>query len=236
MKLYLSEFLGTMLLILMGNCGNCTAKLNRSHAQGAGNLQIMFGWAFAVMVPAYIFGPISGAHFNPVISMAKAITGDFSWAMVPGFAAAQIAGAFTGQLLVGALFHDHFLATPDASTRFGCFATSPSIPNPARNLLSEIVGTFVLVFASLAASGLELVSGLGNLYTFCLIAAIGMSFTGLTGYAINPARDLGPRLAYQVLKQIRGEDSAHWDYVWVPMVGPIIGGLIGTGAYLLLFR
>ena len=235
MNPYLAEFLGTAMLILMGNSGNCTAKLNRSHAQGAGNLQIMFCWAFAVMVPAYIFGTSSGAHFNPVISLAKAITGDLAWGMVPGYCLCQIAGAFTGQLLVAALFHDHFLATPDADTCFGCFATSPSIPNPGRNLLSEIVGTFVLVFASLGTAQMPMADGVGSLYTFCLIAGIGMSFTGLTGYAINPARDLGPRLAYQVLKPIRREDTARWSYVPVPICGPVIGGLIATGLYLLVF-
>ena len=235
MKPYIGEFLGMAMLILMGNSGNCTAKLQKSHGYGAGNLEIMFGWALAVMIPGYIFGNISGAHFNPVISMAKALVGDFAWSMVPGYIVAQIAGALCGQLLVVALFKDHFLASEEGDLRFGCFATSASIPNFPRNLLSEIVGTTVLVLASLAAGTLELVPGLGSVYTFCLIAGIGMSFTGLTGYAINPARDLGPRIAYALCKSVRGKDTPRWSYLPVPICGPIIGGLVGTGLYVLLF-
>ena len=206
---YIAELIGTFMLILLGDGVVANVTLNKSGMKGAGSIQITFAWGLAVMVPACIFGAASGAHFNPALTIALAAEGSMSWSMVPGYIVAQMIGAFLGACCVFVLFKGQYDATDDPATKLGTFSTSPSIPNTGLNLLSEIIG---------------------NLYVFGLIVSIGMSLGGLTGYAINPARDLGPRLAHAVLP-IKGKGSSRFDYGWIPVVGPIIGGLLAVGLF-----
>ncbi len=225
---YLAEFLGTFMLILLGDGVCCNVSLNKSGMQGGGSVQITFAWGLAVLIPACIFGAASGASFNPALTIALAAIGRFSWAMVPGYIVAQVAGAFCGGIFLYILFLDHFKASKDnpAGMR-GVFCTGPSIRNLPINILAEATGTFVLVFAILGFGNVDAAGGIGNLYVFGLIVSIGMSLGGLTGYAINPARDFGPRLAHAVLP-IEGKGDSDFGYAIVPIIGPIIGGLVAA--------
>ena len=228
---YIAEFLGTMMLILLGDGVVANVTLNKSGMKGAGSIQITFAWGLAVMIPAFIFGAASGASFNPALTIALAIDGSFSWAMVPGYIIAQFAGAFVGACLVYLLFKDQFDATDSAATKLGVFSTGPSIPNMGRNILSEAVGTFVLVFAikGMAQAG-AVPPGVSNYLVFAIIVSIGMSLGGLTGYAINPARDLGPRLAHALLP-IKGKGDSNWGYAPVVIVGPVLGAIAAVLLY-----
>lgn len=235
MQRYIAEFIGTLILILLGNGVVANVSLEKSGMKGAGALQITLAWGFAVMVPAFIFGTVSGAHFNPALTLALAIDGSFSWAMVPGYVIAQFLGAFAGAVLVYLLFKDQFDATEDPGAKLGCFSTSPSVHNIPRNILSEAVGTFVLVFAIKGIGQVEgLAPGLSNIFVFGIICVIGMSLGGLTGYAINPARDLAPRLAHQLLP-IKGKGSSNWGYGIVTLVGPVVGAIAAVLLYQWVF-
>ncbi len=228
---YLAEFLGTMILVLLGDGVVANVTLDKSGMKGAGSIQITFAWGLAVMIPAFIFGTASGASFNPALTLALAIDGSFPWAQVPGYIIAQFAGAFVGACLVYALFKDQFDATKDAGTKLGVFSTAPSVKNLPLNILSEAVGTFVLVFAIKGIANVEgLAPGLDKIFVFGIIVSIGMSLGGLTGYALNPARDLGPRLAHAVLP-IKGKGDSNWGYGIVTLVGPIIGATIAVLLY-----
>ncbi|MBO5070744.1 MAG: aquaporin family protein [Roseburia sp.] len=229
---YIAEFIGTMLLILLGDGVVANVTLNKSGMKGAGSIQITFAWGLAVMVPAMIFGAASGAHFNPALTLALAADGSLAWSLVPGYIIAQFAGAFLGACLVYILFKGQFDATEDPGTKLGVFATGPSVPNTALNILSEAVGTFVLVFAIKGMGQIpELNGGVGKILVFGIIVSIGMSLGGLTGYAINPARDLGPRLAHAVLP-IKGKGSSNFGYgLVVPIIGPVIGALVAVLVY-----
>jgi len=228
---YIAEFLGTMLLIILGDGVVANVTLNKSGMRGAGSIQITFAWGLAVMVPAFIFGAASGASFNPALTLALAIEGTFAWTMVPGYILAQFAGAFVGGCVVWLLFKDQFDATEDPGTKLGVFSTGPSIPNKPLNILSEAVGTFILVFAIKGIANVpELAGGFDKFLVFGIIVSIGMSLGGLTGYAINPARDLGPRLAHAVLP-IKGKGSSNWGYGIVPLVGPIVGAIAAVLLY-----
>lgn len=229
---YIAEFMGTMLLILLGDGVVANVNLNKSGMKGGGSIQITCAWGLAVMVPAFIFGAASGASFNPALTLALAIDGSFEWSLVPGYIIAQVAGAFVGAVLVFIMFKGQFDATPDAGTKLGVFCTGPSIDNKPFNLLSEIIGTFVLVFA---IKGLGNVAGaaevgLDKFLVFGIIVSIGMSLGGLTGYAINPARDLGPRIAHAILP-IQGKGGSNWGYAYVPIVGPFIGAILAVLVY-----
>jgi glycerol uptake facilitator protein len=230
---YIAELIGTFMLILLGDGVVANVTLNKSGMKGAGSIQITFAWGLAVMVPACIFGAASGAHFNPALTIALAADGTIGWNLVPGYIIAQLVGAFLGACCVYVLFKDQFDATDDPGTKLGVFSTGPSIPNTPLNLLSEIVGTFVLVFAIKGWGNVDAAGGIANLYTFGLIVSIGMSLGGLTGYAINPARDFGPRLAHAVLP-IKGKGSSNFGYGWIPIVGPIIGALIAVGLFAII--
>ena len=213
MMAYIAEFLGTMLLILLGDGVVANVTLNKSGMKGAGSIQITFAWGLAVMIPAFIFGAASGAHFNPALTLALAVDGSLSWGLVPGYIIAQ------------------FAATESAATKLGVFSTSPSVPNMGRNILSEAIGTFVLVFAIKGIAQVPgLVPGLDKLLVFGIIVSIGMSLGGLTGYAINPARDLGPRLAHAVLP-IKGKGDSNWGYAPVVIIGPVIGAVAAVLLY-----
>ncbi len=229
---YIAEFLGTMMLILLGDGVVANVTLNKSGMKGAGSIQITFAWGLAVMLPAFIFGAASGAHFNPALTIALAVDGSLSWSLVPGYVIAQFAGAFVGACLVYILFKGQFDETPEAGTKLGVFSTGPSIPNMPLNILSEAIGTFVLVFA---IKGIGNVAGAGDMglnyfFVFGIIVSVGMSLGGLTGYAINPARDLGPRLAHSVLP-IKGKGDSNWSYGIVTLVGPILGAIVAVLLY-----
>ena len=229
---YLAEFLGTMMLILLGDGVVANVTLNKSGMKGAGSIQITLAWGLAVMVPAFIFGQASGASFNPALTLALAAGGMFEWALVPGYIAAQMLGGIVGAALVYLLFKDQFDATDDPAAKLGVFSTGPAVANTPRNLLQEAIATFVLVFAICGLNqvpGLD--AGLGKLLVFGVIVSIGMSLGGLTGYALNPARDLGPRIAHAILP-IRGKGSSNFRYgLIVPVLGPILGGMLAVLLY-----
>ena len=228
---YIAEFIGTFILILLGDGVVANATLTKSGMKGAGPVQITLAWGLAVMLPAFIIGRASGAHFNPALTLALAVDGSMAWSMVPGYVTAQFAGAFTGAVLVYVLFKNQFDATEEQGTKLGVFCTSPSIPDLGRNLLSEAVGTFVLVFAIKGLGQVEgLVPGADKLLVMGIIVSIGMSLGGLTGYAINPARDLGPRLAHSILP-IKDKGSSNWGYAIVPLIGPVIGAVAAVLLY-----
>lgn len=228
---YIAEFIGTALLVLLGDGVVANVSLNKSGMKGAGAVMITLAWGLAVMIPAFIFGAASGASFNPALTLALAIGGQFEWALVPGYIAAQFAGAFVGAVLVYLMFRNHFNETEDAATIFGCFATSPSIKSLPFNFISEMIATFVLVFA---ICGLNQVPGLtageGKFMVMGIVVAIGMSFGGLTGYAINPARDIGPRLAHAILP-IKHKGSSNWAYSIVTVCGPVVGAILAVLLY-----
>ena len=218
---YLCEFLGTMMLILLGDGVVANVTLNKSGMKGAGSIQITIAWGLAVMVPAFIFGKASGASFNPALTIALAAGGMFDWALVPGYVIAQILGGIVGGVLVYILFKDHFDATEDPGTKLGVFSTGPSIPNTGRNIVQEAIATFVLVFAICGLNQVpELNDGVGKLLVFGIIVAIGMSLGGL-----------GPRIAHAILP-IKGKGSSNFKYgLIVPIFGPIIGGLLAVLLY-----
>lgn len=229
---YIAEFVGTCMLIILGDGVVANVTLNKSGMKGAGSIQITFAWGLAVLVPAFIFGEASGASFNPALTIALAADGSFAWSMVPGYIVAQIAGAFLGACIVYILFKEQFDATEDPGSKLGCFSTGPSVPNMPLNILSEAVGTFVLVFAIKGIGNVTgLSTGVDKLFVFGIIVSVGMSLGGLTGYAINPARDLGPRLAHAVLP-IKGKGDSNFGYgLVVPVIGPILGALAAVGLY-----
>ena len=233
------EFLGTMILILMGDGVCANVSLEKSKAKGAGWVVVTFAWGLAVMCGVFVAGPYTGAHLNPAVSVGLALAGSFSWDLVIPYIIAQMLGGFVGAVLVYLFFKDHYDATPDGDAKLGTFCTIPAIRNKGRNLFCETIGTFVLVFCILfignEANTPELGLGsIGALPVTFLIVAIGMSLGGTTGYAINPARDLAPRFAHFVLP-IKSKRDSDWDYSWVPVVGPILGGAIAAGIYLLIF-
>ncbi|KEZ89566.1 MULTISPECIES: MIP/aquaporin family protein [Clostridia] len=228
---YIAEFIGTMILILLGDGVVANVTLNKSGMKGAGSIQITFAWGLAVLIPAFIFGAASGAHFNPALTIALAVDGSMAWSLVPGYIVAQFAGAFCGAVLVYLLFKDQFDATESAATKLGVFSTGPSIPNMGRNILSEAIGTFVLVFSIKGISQVSgIATGLDKLLVFGIIVSVGMSLGGLTGYAINPARDLGPRIAHSVLP-IKDKGDSNWGYAPVVIIGPVIGAIAAVLLY-----
>lgn len=228
---YIAEFLGTMILIILGDGVVANVTLDKSGMKGAGSIQITFAWGLAVMLPAFIFGAASGAHFNPALTIALAVEGSMSWGLVPGYIVAQFAGAFVGAVIVYLLFKDQFDATESEAAKLGAFSTGPSVPNMGRNILSEAIGTFILVFAIKGISQVSgLAAGVNYLFVFGIIVSIGMSLGGLTGYAINPARDLGPRIAHSMLP-IKGKGSSNWGYAPVVIVGPVVGAIAAVLLY-----
>lgn len=231
----LFEFLGTFIMILLG-CGvvACTT-LRGSKGEGGGWVVITLAWGLAVMCGVLIAGPYTGAHLNPAVTVGLATAGKFDWAMVGPYIGSQVLGAFMGGVAVYYFYKDHFDATEGADNKLGVFSTIPAIYNPKINFLSEVIGTFVLVLVILfmAEKGNTSEVGLGSIGAIpvaLLVVVIGMSLGGTTGYAINPARDLGPRIAHAILP-IKGKGSSRWNYVWIPIVGPIIGALFAALVY-----
>ena len=233
------EFVGTLVLILLGDGVCCATSLNKSKAQGAGWAVVTIGWGLAVMCGVFIAGPYSGAHLNPAVTLGFALAGQFDWAAVLPYIAAQMLGGFCGAVLVYAFYKDHFDATEDPATKLGVFCTAPAIMNKGRNFFCEAVASWLLVFVILALGNKENLPeiGMGELGAFpvtMLIVAIGMSLGATTGYAINPARDLAPRIAHAVLP-IKGKGNNQWGYSWVPVAGPICGGLIAALTYIIIY-
>ncbi|WP_238883432.1 MIP/aquaporin family protein [Clostridium sp. YIM B02551] len=234
MSVYLSEFLGTMILILLGDGVVAGVALNKSKAQNAGWMVVTAAWATAVAIPAWIFGATSGAHFNPALTIALAVIGKFSWSLVPGYIACQFLGAMAGATLVWLAYLPHWKETEDKATKLGVFCTAPAIRNTVGNVITEIIGTFILVFGILGLGQVKMTDGLGTLAVGLLILVIGLSLGAPTGYAINPARDLGPRIAHAILP-IAGKGDSDWGYAWIPVVAPIIGGVLGALVFSMVF-
>lgn len=233
----LAELIGTALLILLGDgvVANVVLKQTKGHA--AGWIVITAGWAFAVTVAVYATNTISGAHLNPAVTIGLASIGKFDWALVPAYVGAQIAGAFIGAVLVWLAYLPHWKATEAPGDKLAVFSTGPAIRHSISNLICEIIGTAVLVLGVLSvASPANLLPGTGFDKGFApalvgvIVWAIGLSLGGPTGYAINPARDFGPRLAHAILP-IHGKGGSDWGYAWIPVLGPIIGGVIGAQIY-----
>ncbi|AMA74435.1 MULTISPECIES: MIP/aquaporin family protein [Aneurinibacillus] len=234
MSPFLGEVIGTMILIILGNGVVGGVVLNKSKAHNSGWIVITLGWGLAVAIAAYAVGGISGAHLNPALTIALAIIGQFSWSDVPMYIAAQLIGAFLGAVVVWLHYFPHWKATEDPAAKLGVFATDPAIPHRLSNLISEIIGTFILVLGILAIGANKFADGLNPLIVGFLIVSIGLSLGGTTGYAINPARDFGPRLAHFLLP-IAGKGSSNWGYAWIPVIGPIIGGGLGALFYKVFF-
>lgn len=224
MSIYLGEFLGTLLLILLGDAVVANVILNKTKGNNSGWIVITTGWALAVAIPVYIFGPISGAHFNPAVTIANAAIGNFEWAKVPGYIIAQMLGGIAGACLVYIHYKQHFDATEDQDTKRGVFCTAPAIRGTAYNFIGEFIGTFILLFALLGIGNTKMVDGLAPIVVGLVIWVIGLTLGGNTGYAINPARDLGPRIAHAFLP-IKDKGHSDWGYAWIPVVAPILGGL-----------
>ncbi|WP_199774956.1 MIP/aquaporin family protein [Lactobacillus sp. CBA3606] len=229
----LGEFLGTFILILLGDGVVAGVSLNKSKAQGAGWIAITLGWGLAVTIGVYCSSFLSPAHLNPAVTLGMAVVGLFPWQFVLPYMVAQIAGGLLGGIVVWLHYYPHWQATDDAVAVLGIFATGPGIRNYFWNFVSEVIGTFVLVFGLLAFTKGQFTAGLNPMVVGLLITAIGLSLGGTTGYAINPARDLGPRLAHAILP-IANKGTSDWAYSWVPIVGPLVGGLLGAGLFALL--
>ena len=237
MSHFTAELIGTALLILMGDGVVANVLLNKSKAQNAGWIVVATGWGLGVALAAYCVGSISGAHLNPALTLAMATIGKLGWGEVATYISAQMLGAMLGATLVWLAYLSHWKETPDPGAKLGVFCTAPAIRSPGANLVTEIIGTFVLVLGALAIltpqnmipnQGFK--EGLGPLLVGVLVLGIGISLGGPTGYAINPARDLGPRIAHSLLP-IDGKGGSDWGYAWVPVVGPIIGGILGALFY-----
>jgi glycerol uptake facilitator protein len=247
MQNFLAELLGTMLLVVLGDGVVANVVLNKTKGQNSGWIVITVGWAVAVAMAVYAVGRVSGAHLNPAVTIALAATGSFSWAEVPSYIAAQMLGAFVGAVVVWLAYLPHWSATPNPGDKLAVFSTGPAMRAAVPNLITESIGTAVLLFGILAiAANAQTLSkpgdvdltfvfsrGLQPLLVGVLVLGIGVSLGGPTGYAINPARDLGPRLAHAVLP-IPGKGGSDWEYAWIPIVGPIIGGIAGAGLYALV--
>ena len=236
MKMFTAELVGTALLVLLGDGVVAGVLLNRSKAEKSGWVVITTGWALAVAMAVYAVGQVSGAHINPAVTLSLAAAHKLAWADVPSYLLGQFAGAFLGAVLVWLAYLAHWSGTEDKALKLAVFATAPAIRQAPANVLTEVIGTFVLVFGVLAlgANKAPNDTGLTPLLVGFLVWAIGLSLGGPTGYAINPARDLAPRLAHAILP-IPNKGGSDWGYAWVPVLGPIVGGVIGAVAYVGLF-
>ena len=231
MSPFLAELIGTAFLILLGDGVVANVVLNKTKGNNSGWIVITFGWAIAVFVGVYISAAQSGAHLNPAVTFGLATAGKFAWALVPIYIAGQFAGAMIGAFLVWIAYKKHFDETTDADAKLAVFCNSPAIRNTSFNLATEIIGTFALVFGVFFITGADVKLGsLDALPVALLVLGIGLSLGGPTGYAINPARDLGPRIIHFILP-IKGKRDSDWSYSWIPVAGPIIGGLIAALVY-----
>lgn len=232
---FLGEFIGTAVLIILGEGVVANVVLNKTKGNNSGLIVIAFGWAIAVFTGIFIASHYSKAHLNPAFTLAAAYIGNgFSWADVPAYLGGQFLGAMTGALIVWLAYKLHFIATPDADAKLAVFATGPAIRSTPNNLITEMIATFVLVFAALhIASPAATLGALDALPVALLVLGIGLSLGGPTGYAINPARDLGPRIMHAILP-IPGKRNSDWEYAWIPVIGPVMGGMLAGVAFKLL--
>ena len=244
MSEFTAEIIGTMLLILFGNGVVANVVLSKTKGHASDWIVISMGWGLGVFIAVATVGPVSGAHINPAVTLGLALGGVFPWAKVAIYIAGQMIGAAIGALLVWLAYHDHFKATEGGAEKLAVFATGPEIRNYKKNMLTEIIGTFALVYVVFYLAGPSLeapelrdveigLGSIGALPVGLLVAVIGMSLGGPTGYAINPARDLGPRIVHALLP-MAGKGHSDWKYSWVPILGPIAGAAVAAGLYLLL--
>jgi len=238
---YIAEFCGTFILILLGNGVVANVCLKKTKGEKSGWIVISAGWSMGVFVAVLVAGPISGAHINPAVTLGLAVSGLFDWIQVAPFIIAQLLGGMAGAYMVYLFYYDHFKITENPDAKMACFCTSPEIRNKKRNFLSELVGTFILVFAvlfislpNIALEGIVNVKvGLGSLDALpvgLIVLAIGLSLGGTTGYAINPARDLSPRIIHSIIP-LKGKRDSDWSYSWVPVAGPFSGAIIAALCY-----
>ena len=239
MNPYIAEFIGTGILLLLGSGVVANVILPGTKGNGGGLMAITTAWALAVFCGVVVAGPYSGAHINPAVTIGLAVVGKFDWALAPGYILAQVAGAMIGSGLAWLMYRHHFDLTDDPGLKRAPFCTDPAIRNFPTSVLSELLGTFVLILVILYITGANLedsaktpigLGSVGALPVALLVWVIGLALGGTTGYAINPARDLGPRIMHQILP-IKGKGSSDWGYSWVPIVGPILGALIAAGLY-----
>jgi glycerol uptake facilitator protein len=231
MSAFAGELFGTALLVLLGNGVAANVVLKKTKGFGGGWIVVTFGWAMAVFVGVLVSSAPSGAHLNPAVSIGLAVAGKFEASRVPEYVLAQMLGACAGAVLVWLQYKAHFDATDDQDAKLAVFCTGPAIQSSGLNVVSEVIGTFVLVYAALNVSSPA--GGLGSLDALpigLVVLAIGLSLGGTTGYAINPARDLGPRIMHALLP-IPGKRDSGWRYAWVPVVGPIIGAVLAAEAF-----
>jgi glycerol uptake facilitator protein len=239
----IAEFIGTFLLVLLGNGVVANVVLKDTKGHDGGWIVISLGWGLGVFVGVAVAGPVSGAHINPAVTLGLATAGLFSWSQVAPFIAAQMAGGAAGALTVWLFYRHHFNRTEDPGAQLGCFSTGPAIRKPVNNFISELIGTFVLIFVILYIAEPSMTMGgevegkiglgtLGALPVALLVTAIGLSLGGTTGYAINPARDLAPRIMHTILP-MEHKGSSDWKYAWIPVVGPFTGALVAALLYLL---
>ena len=244
MEAYIGEFIGTMILIILGDGVVAGVLLRNSKAENSGWIVITFGWGMAVAIAIYCVYQFSGGLINPAATIGLAVAGQLDWSVVPGYIIAQFLGAFVGAVIVWLAYLPHWPETEDEGLKLGVFCTAPAIYNTPANVITEIIGTFVLVFGvsgivanAGAVSGQAATvigSGINPLLVGLLVLGIGLSLGGPTGYAINPARDLGPRIAHAVLP-IAGKGGNDWGYAWIPVVAPVIGGILGAVTWVILF-
>jgi glycerol uptake facilitator protein len=232
LSIFGAEVIGTAILILLGNGVVACVLLNLSKGQNAGWIVITFGWGMAVMTGAFAVGQFSGAHLNPAVTLGLAIQGSTEWSDVPEYFAGEFVGAFIGATLVWLAYLDHWRETEDPGLKLACYSTAPAIRNPIANIITEVIGTFILVFGILAfgANAATVDTALLPLLVGLLVFAIGLSLGGPTGYAINPARDLGPRIMHAILP-IAGKGSSDWGYSWIPVIAPLAGAALAAGAF-----
>jgi glycerol uptake facilitator protein len=239
-NILLGEIVGTMLLILLGDGVVANVLLGKTKGNSSGWIVITTAWAMAVYVGAFVSAPVSGAHLNPAVTLGLAVAGKTAWGDVPIYWAGQFIGAFIGAFLVWLHYHPHWAETADPGLKLAVFSTGPAVRNTTMNLISEIIGTFVLMFGILGIKGVTMSSGgaavplamgaLGIIPVAFLVWVIGLALGGTTGYAINPARDLGPRIMHAILP-IPGKGSSDWGYSWIPVVGPLVGATIAALLY-----
>jgi glycerol uptake facilitator protein len=227
-----AEVIGTAILVLLGDGVVAAVLLAQSKAENSGWIVITWGWGMAVMVAVFAVGQFSGAQLNPAVTFGTAVIGNTDWGDVPAYIGGEFVGAFIGATLVWAAYSNHWRATEDPGLKLAVFCTAPAIRNTVANFITEVIGTFMLLFGILAitANKVDLITGLGAFWVGLLVLAIGLSLGGPTGYAINPARDLGPRIMHAILP-IPGKGPSDWGYAWIPVVAPLIGGGLGALAF-----
>jgi glycerol uptake facilitator protein len=244
MNEFISEIVGTFVLLALGGSVNANVSLKGTYGNSSGWIVITIGWGLAVFCGVTVAGPFSGAHLNPAVTVGLATAGAFPWAKVGSFILAQMIGAMLGAIIVWVNFKDHFDQEENPGAKLGTFSTGPAIKNLPLNFICELTGTFILVFIILYITGPEIsatglsdakigLGSLGALPVAFLVMVIGMGFGGTTGYAINPARDLGPRIVHAIVP-IKGKGPSNWSYAWIPVFGPITGGALAAIVFLAL--